>query len=112
MLGVVVGGLTLFMPGVTAYVLVMFIAAWAIIGGVLRIVAAIQLRREIAGEWLLILGGALSIPFGILLAAMPGAGILSLAWLVVLWAVIFGVVFIMLAFRLRKSGRDRPATAD
>lgn len=108
-LGVVFGVLTLFMPGVTAYILLMFIAAWAIIGGVLRIGAAIHLRKEIEGEWLLALGGVVSIVFGVLLVVMPGAGILSLMWLIGIWAVLFGVVFIFLALRLRKAGQQRAA---
>lgn len=111
-LGVVVGALTLFMPGVTAVVLLMFIAAWAIVGGVLRIIAAIQLRREIEGEWLLGLGGALSILFGILLIVMPGAGIMSLVWLIAIWAITFGVLFIVLAFQLRKAGKEWRARTD
>ena len=110
-LGVVVGALTLFMPGISAFVLLMFIAGWAIIGGVLRIIAAIQLRREIKGEWLLGLGGVLTILFGVLLVAMPGAGIISLVWMIGIWAVAFGVIFTMLAFRLRKVGKDLPASA-
>lgn len=112
LLGVGVGALTLFMPGISVFVLLMVIAGWAIAGGVLRIIAAIQLRREIEGEWLLGLGGVLSIFFGGLLVAMPGAGILSLVWLIGIWAVMFGVIFMMLAFRLRKAGKDRPAPAE
>ena len=110
-LGIVVGALTLLMPGVTAFVLLMFIAGWAIIGGVLRIVAAIQLRKQIEGEWLLVLSGVLSIMFGGLLVLLPSAGILSLAWLIGFWAVLFGAVLIALAFRLRRSGNDLSARA-
>lgn len=105
-LGIVVGGLTLLAPGVTAFVLLMFIAAWAIVGGILRIVAAIQLRKRIEGEWLMVLSGVLSIVFGGLLVTLPAAGILSLAWLIGCWAVLFGVVLIALAFRLRRIGKD------
>ena len=106
-LGVIVGLLTLLMPGVTAVVLVIFIAAWSIIGGILRIVAAINLRKEIEGEWYLALGGAVSVLFGVLLVIMPGAGIVTLGWLIGIWAVLFGVLFVMLAFRLRKAGKMR-----
>lgn len=108
-LGIAVGALTLFMPGVTAFVLLMFIAGWAIVGGVLRIVAAIQLRKRIEGEWLMVLSGVLSILFGILLFAMPVVGVLSLAWLIGFWAVLFGAVMIALAFRLRRAGKDLSA---
>lgn len=110
LLGVGVGALMLILPGISAFVLLMFIAGWAIVGGILRIIAAIHLRREIEGEWLLAFGGVLSIMFGGLLVAMPGAGIVSLVWLIGFWAVTFGLLFIMLAFRLRKAGKDRPVS--
>lgn len=107
LLGVVVGALTLFMPGATAFVLLILIGVWAIVGGVLRIIAAIQIRKEIEGEWLLALGGALSILFGVVVVMQPAAGLVSLVWLIGSWAVIIGMVFIMLAFRLRKAGIAR-----
>ena len=77
------------------------IAAWAIITGALEVIAAIQLRKEIEGEFWLGLSGVLSVLFGILLVLFPGAGILSVLWLVAAYAIIFGVVMILLAFRLR-----------
>ncbi len=103
--GVIVGLLALFMPGVTALVLLMFIAAWAILGGILRILAAIQLRKKIEGEWFLGLGGALSILLGGLLIAIPQAGLLSLIWLIAVWSIAIGILFITLAFGLRKVGK-------
>ena len=72
--GIIVGLLAFFWPNITALVLVYFIAAWALITGIFEIVAAIQLRREITGEWMLILGGLLSIVFGVLLFVFPGSG--------------------------------------
>lgn len=101
-LGIVVGLLTLLWPGITALVLLMFIAAWAIVGGLLRIVIAFQIRKEITGEWFLIVGGLLSILFGGLLVALPQAGMLTLVWLIGFYAVAFGALFVLLAFRLRK----------
>lgn len=109
-LGVVVGALMLFMPGLTALLLVLFVAAWAVVGGVLRIVAAIQLRKHIRGEWLLGLGGLLSILFGVVLVAVPAAGIISLMWLVGAWALMLGVVLVGLSLRLRRAGRERTAS--
>jgi uncharacterized membrane protein HdeD (DUF308 family) len=78
-----------------------FIAAWALITGVFEIVAAIQLRRVITGEWMLILGGLLSIVFSVLLVVFPGVGAVSVIWLIGIYAVVFGVSEIFLAFRLR-----------
>lgn len=100
-LGVVVGLMTLSWPGLTAVVLIWFIAFWSILGGLLRIMAAIQLRKMIEGEWLLILSGVLSVLFGLAIIAVPHAGILSIAWLIGFWAIAFGVLFVLLAFRLR-----------
>ena len=106
MLGAAIGAITLLMPGVTAYLLLMFVAAWSIVGGFLRIAAAIRLRDHIEGEWLLVAGGVLSVLFGFALILMPHAGIVSLAWLIGFWAIAFGVVFVMLALRLRKVGSE------
>lgn len=107
LLSVLVGVLVLFMPGATALALLILIGVWAIIGGALRVVAAIQIRKEVEGEWLLALGGALSILFGIVVIMQPVAGLISLVWLIGSWGLVLGVVFIMLAFRLRKASALR-----
>jgi uncharacterized membrane protein HdeD (DUF308 family) len=102
-LGIVVG---LLAPGVTALVLLLFIGVWAIVGGLLRIVLAFQIRHEITGEWILIAGGVLSIIFGGLLIALPQTGLITLAWLIGFYATAFGILFIVLSLHLRKLGRD------
>ena len=102
-LGVVVGLMTLSWPGLTSVVLIGFIAAWSILGGILRIVAAIELRKQVKGEWLLILSGTLSVLFGVAIIAVPHAGILSIAWLIGFWAIAFGTLFVLLAFRLKSQ---------
>jgi uncharacterized membrane protein HdeD (DUF308 family) len=99
--GVAIGVLTFFYPNITALVLLYFIAAWALITGIFEIVAAIQLRRVITNEWMYILGGLLSIIFGILLFVFPGAGAVSVVWLIGIYAIVFGISEILFAFRLR-----------
>lgn len=98
----IVGGLvTFFMPGLTALVLLYLIAAWAIVRGVFEIIAAFHLRRELTNEWLLALNGILSVLFGILLIAAPGAGALAVLWMIGTFAVIVGILMIVLGFRLK-----------
>jgi uncharacterized membrane protein HdeD (DUF308 family) len=100
--GIVVGAITFAMPGITALVLLMYIAAWALVTGVMQVMAAWRLRKEISGEWLLGLGGLLSILFGALMVWNPGAGALAVLWLIGVYAFIFGLVMVMLALRARR----------
>jgi uncharacterized membrane protein HdeD (DUF308 family) len=104
--GIILGLLTFFYPGITALVLVYFIAAWALVTGIFEIAAAIRLRKEIEGEWMMVLSGILSIIFGLFLVVAPGAGALGLTWVIGAYAIVFGVVLIVLAFRLRSLPRD------
>lgn len=103
--GILAGALTFVWPGMTALVLLLFIASWAIVIGVLQIWGAIRLRREIQGEWLLGLSGALSVVFGAIMFAQPGAGALALVWLIGWFAILAGCVYIALAFQLKKHKR-------
>jgi uncharacterized membrane protein HdeD (DUF308 family) len=104
-LGVAVGLSTFFFPGITAAALFYLIAAWAIGRGIFEIIAAIKLRREISGEWALIVGGILSIAFGVLLMAYPVAGVLTVVWLIGAYSLMFGVVMVVLAFWVRGLSR-------
>jgi uncharacterized membrane protein HdeD (DUF308 family) len=91
--------------GMTALVLLMFIAVWAILIGVLQLYAAIQLRGVIDNEWWLILSGLLAIAFGAVLLAWPGTGALAVIWTIAWYAVFFGCMLIGLAFELKKFKR-------
>lgn len=102
------GGLTFFWPGVTAIALVYLIAGWAVVTGVFEIMAAIELRKTINNEWLLILGGLLSVLFGVLIAVNPGTGALTVAWLIGFYAITFGVMLLGLALRLRNQHNNHP----
>ncbi len=104
--GILIGVLTFIWPNITALVFLYFIAAWALITGIFEIVAAIQLRRVIKGEWALILSGLLSMILGVLLFVFPSAGAVSVVWLIGIYAILFGITLIILAFRLRSLGRD------
>ena len=101
LLGILAGLLTFVMPGITALGLLMLIAAWAIVTGIMEVVAAIRLRKIIANEWLLILAGIASVAFGVILFLRPAAGALAFIWWIGAWALIFGILLIVLAFRMR-----------
>ena len=101
--GVLSGLIAFFFPGMTALVLLIFIASWAIVIGVLQIWGAIQLRKELQGEWLLVLNGLLSIVFGALVMAWPGAGALAVVWIIGWYAILAGCLSIGLAFRLKNA---------
>ena len=102
LVGIGIGFLTFFAPGITALALLFYIAIWAIATGVLEIAAAIRLRKEIDNEWLLLLAGLASVVFGILLAAQPAVGALAVLWLIGSYAILFGVLLLILAVKIRK----------
>ena len=112
--GIILGVLTFRSPDTTALILLSFIAAWSIVTGIFEIATALRLRKLIANEWLLILSGVVSIIFGALLIALPGAGALSIVWLLGAYALLFGILTLMLAFRLRgmreRLGRQASGT--
>ena len=103
--GIVAGLVALAWPGVTALVLLYIIAIWAILSGIAEIIAAVALRREIEGEWVLFLVGVLSVVLGVAMAVLPSVGVLSLIWLVGLYALAVGIAMIVLAFRVRDVRR-------
>jgi uncharacterized membrane protein HdeD (DUF308 family) len=106
LLGILAGLLAFVMPAITALGLLILIAVWAMLTGILEIVAAIKLRKEINNEWLLILVGILSLVFGVLLLLQPGAGALVLIWWIGAYALVFGILLFVLAFRMRRFRKE------
>jgi len=100
-LGIAAGIVTFLWPGMTALVLLLFIASWAVLMGIFEIAAAIRLRKHIENEWLLGLSGLVSILFGVLMFLQPGAGALAVIWLIGSFAIFFGILLIALGFRLK-----------
>lgn len=100
-LGLLAGLVALFWPGLAAVVVIYVFSFWAIFGGLLRILGAILLRREIDNEWTMALGGALWVLLGIVLAVLPGAGLLAFAWVIGVLTLAMGVTLLIQAFRVR-----------
>ncbi len=98
--GIIVGCLAIFMPTITSLALLYLIAAWALIIGILEITVAIVFRREISGEGMLILGGLLSIVLAFVLFIFPGAGEVSLIWVIGVYAIAFGISEVVYGFQL------------
>ena len=101
LLGILAGLLAFVMPRITALGLLILIAAWAIVTGIMELVAAVRLRKIINNEWLLVLAGIASVVFGVILLFQPAAGALALIWLIGAWAFVFGILLMILAFRMR-----------
>ena len=105
-LGILAGLVAMAWPGMTAIVLVLFIAGWMIATGVMQIIGAIRLRKEIDNEWWLVAAGALSVLVGVIIAIAPGAGALGLLWVIGSYAIVFGAILVGLAFRLRRHSHE------
>jgi len=101
LVGIAIGVVAFVWPGITTLAILAMIAAWAILTGVLEIVAAVRLRREITNEWLLALGGLLSVGAGILLILQPAAATLAIIWIIGAYEIVAGILWIALGFRLR-----------
>lgn len=106
-LGILAGIAALLSPDTVGLVLLFFIAGWSIAGGVLQIIGAIQLRKEIDDEWLLIASGVVSILFGALIIAFPLAGAVGLAYAIGAFAIVYGTLTVGFSLRLKKMAEVR-----
>lgn len=101
LLGLGAGIFTFARPGMTALFLLALIAGWAVFTGLLQVVTAIRLRKEISNEWLLALSGVLSVLFGVAMLARPGAGALAVVWIIGSYAILFGIMLVTVGIRLK-----------
>jgi uncharacterized membrane protein HdeD (DUF308 family) len=99
--GVVAGVLTFLLPGLTAVMLLVLIAIWALIAGAFDVAAALRFRQELRNEWLLILSGIVSIVAGIVMLVRPGAGALAFVWLIGGFSALTGLLELVHGLRLR-----------
>lgn len=106
--GIGIGVITFVRPGVTELVLLFLIGFWAILTGIFEIVAAVRLRQTIEGEMWLILAGIVSLAFGLVIVIWPGAGAALVGTLIGIYATVFGVTLLALAFRLRSWHQKLP----
>jgi uncharacterized membrane protein HdeD (DUF308 family) len=110
LVSVAAGIAALVYPGLTALALVLLMGANAVVTGVLDIAIAVRLRRVLRGEWVMVLSGIVSIIFGALVLALPGAGALALVWLISFYAVLTGVLLLGLGMRARRVAHDARAS--
>lgn len=105
LVSIVAGLLTFFWPFVTALVLLYLIAAWAIVTGVLELAVAARIHHTMSSWWLLVAAGLASLLFGLLLAMLPGVGLLALTWLIGIYALACGILLMLLGFQHRHLER-------
>lgn len=100
--GIAVGIVTFLYPGISAQALIYLIGFYAILTGVFEVVAGFEL--PIAKAWLLVLAGAASVLFGVLIFFNPQSGAIAIVWLIGGYALIFGVMMVVFGIRLRNIG--------
>lgn len=110
---IIIGLATLIWPGVTALGLIWFIGIWAVILGLLQIFGSFRLRQSLGNEIWSLLSGILAVLVGLYLIVFPGSGAVSLVWVIGIYAIVFGVMLIVLGFQLRgRSGAAGSGTGN
>ncbi len=89
-------------PGAYSVFVAILLGVWAIFAGSMRIAMAIQVRKEIEGEGWIMLGGALAVLFGLIVIAQPGVGITTLMYLLGAFAILLGIVFVVIGLKMRQ----------
>ena len=105
-IGAATGVVAVLWSDITAFVLLLLLAIWALTTGLVELVLAFRLRRAVEGEWLLGAAGAIALAFGVLLLVFPAAGAASVVWWVGCFAILFGVAHVALGVRLRGAAKS------
>jgi len=100
-LGFLVGAVALIWPGITALAFIYLLAAWAILTGVFEVITPLAYPMGGGRALLTVLAGVLSIIFGILIAAQPSSGLLAVVWLIGVYAILFGIMYVVIYFESR-----------
>jgi uncharacterized membrane protein HdeD (DUF308 family) len=100
--GIAAGIIAFIWPELTAVILLVLIAVWAILTGILEIGADVQLRKELKGEWVLAVIGVVSVLIGLILIINPGVGLLAVVWLIGVYAIIYGALLSYLGIKVGK----------
>jgi uncharacterized membrane protein HdeD (DUF308 family) len=104
------GILILVWPGMSLAILAIFVGIWAIIIGILQIMASVGHRAAPNSGWVWgVIGGVLAILFGVLVLIRPGTGLVTIIWIIGIWAIVWGIIFIVLGVQLRKAARASEA---
>jgi uncharacterized membrane protein HdeD (DUF308 family) len=109
-IGILAGIAAFLFPGGAVLTLLYIVAFWSVFTGLTQIITAVQLRKEIDNEWWLILSGIASMIFGFLIVLYPGAAVLTILNILGILAIIWGVMLVLLAFRLRNAGGSSSGT--
>ena len=105
-IGILIGVLTIAHPFGTTLFLLYMIAVWALITGIISIITAIRLRKQISNEWYLILSGAVAVIFSFFIFAWPKAAAMTIMWIISVFAILFGILLLVLALRIRKVAKE------
>lgn len=96
------GAFAVIQPGIAVLAFLAIVGVWTLAVGVMQVIGAIRLRKEIEGEWWLLLTGVVNILFGVFLLAQPVEGVVAVGWLIGSFAIAIGVFYVFFALRLRK----------
>lgn len=100
------GLIILIWPGKTLAFMVILVAIWSIVIGILQIIASVGIRKDSGSAWIWgVVSGALGVIFGVLVLLWPGIGLVSLIWLIGIWAIVFGLALIVLGLQVRKASK-------